>query len=59
MIELKTYEKMRFFFVRNGKISRPALVHSRSAGLLGVEVVLSWLSRQNLAVFRHFEALCV
>ena len=47
---------MRFFFVRNLEVSGAALIHSLSSGRFGVEVVLTGLSRKNLAVLRDFEA---
>ena len=50
---------MGLFFVRNRKISRASFVHSGASGLLGIEVVLTWLACQNLAVLSHFQAFCV
>ncbi len=47
---------MRLFFVGNLQKSGAALGHRLSTGCLGVEVVLTGLARENLAVFSDFEA---
>ncbi len=47
---------MRFFFVGNLQIRGAAFVHSRAAAVLGIEVVLTGLPRENLAVLRDLEA---
>ena len=50
---------MCFLFVGNMKISCATFVHSRATGIFRIEMVLTRLSRENLAVLRDFEAFCV
>ena len=47
---------MGLFFIRNLEISRASFVHSGASRLLGVEVVLARLPRENFAVLGDFEA---
>ena len=47
---------MRLFFVRNFEVSEAAFVHASTAVLLGIEVVLTRLARENFAILRDFEA---